>query len=132
MNLSKVDADTAFLQAELLPDDRPYYLRSPPGMPVSLMPKIMQSRAYVYGHPKAGRQYTRKYREMLLRNGWIRSVFDPCSNTLVNRICTAHLLTIVDDSPILASSIPMRDFVHRSIAKSLRSRSTSSASTWPV
>ena len=57
---------------------------------------------------------------MLLRNGWIRSVFDPCSYTLVNHIGTAHLLTIVDDSTILASSIEMRDFVHRSIAKSFK------------
>jgi len=120
MNLSKVDSDTAFLQAELLPTDRPYYLRAPPGVPASVMPYIMQPSAYVYGHPKAGRQFTRKYREMLLRNDWVRSVFDPCSYTLINDIGYAHLLTIVDDSPILASDIPMRDFVHASIAKSFK------------
>jgi hypothetical protein len=53
--LSKIDHKTAFLQAKLGPDDHPYYLRAPPGVPASIMPHIMQPAAYAYGHPKAGR-----------------------------------------------------------------------------
>jgi hypothetical protein len=84
------------------------------------MPRISQPRAYVYGHPKAGRQFMLKYKAMLLRHGWIQSVFDPCSYTLLNGIGVAHLLTIVDDSPILADSIAMRDSVHASIASEFK------------
>jgi len=120
MILSKVDSETAFLQAELLGTDAPYYVRAPPGVPESIMPRISQPRAYVYGHPKAGRQFMLKYKYMLLRHGWIQSVFDPCSYTLQNVVGIAHLLTIVDDSPILADSIPMRDFVHASIASEFK------------
>ena len=61
-----------------------------------------------------------KYKAMLLRHGWIQSVFDPCSYTLQNAVGVAHLLTIVDDSPILADSIAMRDSVHASIASEFK------------
>ena len=116
MILSKADAITAYLQAGLLQGDQKYYLRSPPGVPESLMPKIMMPGSYVYGHPKADRQWTRKYRAGLLKRGWIASSYDPHSYTLINDIGRAMLLTIVDDSPIASSNIAMRDFVHATLA----------------
>ena len=90
-------------------------MRAPPGVPPSIMPHISQPAAYVYGHPKAGRQFEQKYRAFLLDNGWIASSYDRYSFSLSNDIGTASLLTIVDDSPIMSSSIAMRDFVHSSI-----------------
>jgi hypothetical protein len=113
--LSKVDHVTAFLQAKLGLGDHPYYLRSPPGVPESIMPKLMQPSAYVYGHPKAGRQHEKKYSAFLLNNGWIRSSYDRYSYSISNDIGQACLLTIVDDSPIQSTSIAMRDYVHASI-----------------
>jgi hypothetical protein len=115
--LSKVDHVTAFLQAKLKSGDHPYYLRSPPGVPESIMPKLMQPSAYVYGHPKAGRQHEKKYSAFLLNNGWKRSSYDRYSYSLSNEIGQACLLTIVDDSPIQSTSIAMREFVHASIGE---------------
>ena len=118
--LSKIDHETAFLQAKLSPTDHPYYLRAPPGVPSSIMPHISQPAAYVYGHPKAGRQFEKKYRAFLLANDFVSSSFDPHSYSLTNATGTAHLLTIVDDCPIQSSSIDMRDFVHRLIGSSFK------------
>jgi len=118
--LSKVDQKTAYLQAKLGPNDKTYYLRSPPGVPESIMPKIMQPSAYVYGHPKAGRQHEKKYSAFLLSQGWIRSSYDRYSYSLSNDIGKACLLTIVDDSPIQSTSIAMRDFVHASIGSAFK------------
>jgi hypothetical protein len=118
--LSKIDHETAFLQAKLSPSDHPYYLRAPPGVPSSIMPHISQPEAYVYGHPKAGRQFEKKYRTFLLDNGWIASSYDRYSFSLSNDLGTASLLTIVDDSPIMSSSIAMRDFVHSSIGSQFK------------
>ena len=74
----------------------------------------------MYGHPKAGRQFEKKYRAFLLSNGWISSSYDRHSFSLSNDIGTASLLTIVDDSPIQSSSIAMRDFVHKSIGDNFK------------
>ena len=114
--LSKIDHKTAFLQAKLGPDDHPYYLRAPPGVPASIMPHIMQPAAYAYGHPKAGRQHEKKYSAMLLASGWVRSSYERYAYSLCNDLGQACLLTIVDDSPIQSSTIAMREFVHAQIS----------------
>ena len=114
--LSKIDHKTAFLQAKLGPDDHPYYLRAPPGVPASITPHIMQPAAYAYGHPKAGRQHEKKYSAMLLASGWVRSSYERYAYSLCNDLGQACLLTIVDDSPIQSSTIAMREFVHAQIS----------------
>jgi hypothetical protein len=84
------------------------------------MPHISKPSAYVYGHPKAGRRFEQTYHNFLVKNNWIPSSFDPHSYTLHNDIGSATLLTIVDDSPIMSSSVDMRDFVHNLIGSEFK------------
>jgi len=85
--------------------DGTYYARRPPGLTDDDMPYIIQPDAYIYGHPRAGREFSLDVKEGIVgRYGY--SVSNYCGKVYfhTDELGTAIIAHATDDLPTIAST----------------------------
>ena len=95
--------------------DQTYYARRPPGATDADMPFIVKPKCFIPGHPLANQEFNADLRDVCLNLGGVPTTFHSSVYVINNSHGSAIINTIVDDVPIVASSIAMKDFILSSV-----------------
>ena len=101
-----VDTVGAYLYQEYPEDATPLYLMFPSNVAevCGLDPNMKyRVRKYLYGLPDADRAYYKAYSEHLMKNGYLRTVSDPCLFIKIEGKIKVYVWTHVDDTFVCAN-----------------------------
>ena len=104
------DICQAFLYSDLKPNEE-IYMKSPPGVPESLMPKIVKLDKCIYGLPQASAYFQEHLTSNLLKIGFKKLISDQCVfiKNILNTQEFIIISTHVDDLGVIASSQKLID-----------------------
>ena len=105
MVFHQMDFDTAYLNADI---DFEVYVKLPAGF-VEKPNMVWKLKKALYGLKQSGRMWNSHLNNFLLKNGFVRSIADPCLYTYFEGKNSVSLIVWVDDLLIAASNIELMD-----------------------
>jgi hypothetical protein len=116
MEMELIDVRSAFLYS-LLKDDEVIYMRRPPGLNDSHMPKLVRLRKCIYGMKQAS-AYFHAHSDAVLRSfGCVPTAEDDCCYILNHMGCTAIINKHVDDFGIMSKSKQVLAYIRSKLAE---------------
>jgi len=116
MEMELVDVRSAFLYSPLK-DDEVIYMRRPPGLNDSHMPKIVKLKKCIYGMKQASAYFHTHSDAVLKSFGCVPTAEDDCCYTLNHMGCKAIINKHVDDFGIMSTSKQLLTFIRSKLSE---------------
>jgi len=116
MEMELIDVRSAFLYS-LLKDDEIIYMKRPPGLNDSHMPKLVRLKKCIYGMKQASAYFHAHSDSVLKSFGCIPTAEDDCCYTLNHMGCKAIINKHVDDFGIMSTSKQLLTFIRSKLSE---------------
>jgi len=116
MEMESVDVKAAFLNSPLK-DDEIIYMRRPPGLNDSHMPKIVRLKKCIYGMKQASAYFHAHSDAVLKSFGCVPTEEDDCCYTLNHQGQTAIIIKHVDDFGLMSKSQSLLTFIKTKLSE---------------
>ena len=116
MEMELVDVRSAFLYSPLK-EDEVIYMRRPPGLDDSHMPKLVKLKKCIYGMKQASAYFHAHSDAVLKSFGCVATAEDDCCYVLKHMGCTAIINKHVDDFGIMSKSKQLLTYIRTKLSE---------------
>jgi len=116
MEMELVDVRSAFLYSPLK-EDEVIYMRRPPGLTDSHMPKLVKLKKCIYGMKQASAYFHAHSDAVLKSFGCVPTAEDDCCYVLHHMGCTAIINKHVDDFGIMSKSTQLLTYIRSKLSE---------------